>query len=139
MQYAQQHFTDEELLMMHHQLDEKYISLQRMEHKSFVYDITKMREELYGDEEMYEHFMKLTRFVASWIAYHTLRIDLMIPLQIAAIKHGKTPEEAFIFAQNKAHNPEVNKQVLEAVLHLWQTSNKRIHQLEEQLAALRHP
>lgn len=138
LNYALQHFADEELIMLHHHLDAGYIAIQRMEHKSFVYDINKMREELSTEEELYERFMKLARFVSSWVAYHTLRIDLMIPRQIAAIKSGKTPEEAYQLAKLTPVNPEVNKKVLEAVLLLWDVANKRIHQLEEQLAACRH-
>lgn len=138
LDYAQQHFADEELIMLHHHLDAGYIAIHRMEHKSFFFDINKMREELSAEGELYERFMKLARFVASWIAYHTLRIDLMIPKQIVAIKNGKTPEEAYQLARLTSTNPEINKKILEAVLLLWEVANKRIHQLEEQLAACRH-
>lgn len=132
--YTQQHFSDEEVLMKRYKLDEKYILLQHMEHKSFIYDITQMRDSLAYEVDLSEQFDKLARFTTSWLVYHTLRVDLMIPGQILLIKSGKTPAEAFAMVKQAGCNPAVSKLVLDAVLHLWDEAMVRVHTLEGQLA-----
>lgn len=135
--YAQQHFADEEVLMKRYKLDEKYMLLQHMEHKSFIYDITQMRDRLAHDEDLSEQFDKLARFATSWLVYHTLRVDLMIPRQILLIKSGKAPDEAFAMVKQAGCDPAISKLVLEAVLHLWDEAMERVHALEGQLAKTR--
>ncbi|MGR8933582.1 MAG: hemerythrin domain-containing protein [Gammaproteobacteria bacterium] len=132
--YAEQHFVDEEVVMKRYKLDEKFVLLQHMEHKSFIYDVTQMRDRLAEDIELSEQFDRLARFVMSWLVYHTLRVDLMIPKQILLIKSGKTPAEAFEIVKRAGCDPETSKIVLEAVLHLWDEAIERVHALEGRLA-----
>jgi hemerythrin-like metal-binding protein len=132
--YSYQHFADEEVLMQHHKLDEKFISLQRMEHKSFIYDVKQMRNHVSETENLSEHFDKLARFATSWLVYHTLRIDLMIPKQIMLIKKGIAPSEAYARVKKAGYSPEIAALLLDALLHLWDTAMERVHTLEEKLA-----
>ncbi|WP_024297834.1 bacteriohemerythrin [Methylomicrobium lacus] len=132
--YTQEHFVDEEVLMTHYKLDEQYMRLQHMEHKSFIYDITQMRSRVTDAEDLSEQFDRVARFATSWLVYHTLRVDLMIPKQIVLIRHGKTPAEAFAMVKQGGCSPEVSKLVLDAVLHLWDEAMERVHALEGQLA-----
>lgn len=136
LEYAQNHFVDEEIIMKHYKLDEKYIALQHMEHKSFVYEIQELRNRVTHKQDLPFLFEKLARFVTSWLIYHTLRVDLMIPKQIRLIKKGKTPSEAFQMAKEAGCNANVTKLVLDALLHLWDESVERVHFLEHQLSNL---
>jgi len=52
--YADKHFVDEELLMVQHKLDPRHINIHRMEHKSFIYDTTRMKEHLYTEDYLTE-------------------------------------------------------------------------------------
>lgn len=134
--YSEQHFTDEELLMAKHQLDENYVSLHRMEHHSFVYDVNKMRAHLAIGNELIERFEKLVLFATSWLIYHTLRMDQLMAIQMQAISEGETPENAYNIAKNSTPNPQVTKMVLDALIHLWGEAVSRIHHLEDQVEIL---
>ncbi|MFC1748094.1 bacteriohemerythrin [Pseudomonadota bacterium] len=132
--YSEQHFTDEELLMTKHKLDEKYLALHRMEHHSFVYDVNHMRSQLAIDNELTERFEKLVLFVTNWLIYHTLRMDQLMAIQMKAIEAGKTPAQAYEIAQQTTPNPQVTKLILDALIHLWGEAIGRIHHLETLLA-----
>ncbi len=130
--YASQHFVDEEKIMVENQVDRRHQRLQRMEHSSFIYDLNKLRNYAYNTnpEEEYE---KLLEFCASWLVYHTLRTDQKLAMQVHAIEEGTSPEDAYEYAESHALNPALSSQIIDAVIRLWTDSLERIHLLEEQL------
>lgn len=129
--YSKQHFSDEELFMTRQRLDPRFISLQRMEHNSFIYDVSRLRAQFAVEEDdLVDRFEKLTVHITSWLVYHTLRTDQLIPTQVEAISEGKTPQEAYDIALKIMPNPTAMKLILDAVVHLWGESVKRVHALE---------
>lgn len=134
--YAHQHFIDEEMVMLRHHVDARHVNLHRMEHKSFIYDVDRMRTNVAPDEDLAERAEKLLRFVTSWLVYHTLRTDQVMAWQVAAIKHGMSPAQAYEANHEAKHDDATNKMVLDAVLHLWRESTERCRELEERLEAV---
>ncbi|MFZ2450221.1 MAG: hypothetical protein CTY16_15945 [Methylobacter sp.] len=139
MAYADKHFVDEELLMAHHHLDPRHINVHRMEHKSFMYDVQNMWEHLSLEEDLTEVSEKLVRFVTSWLTYHILGIDQVMALQIFAIHHGETPEQAYELRHTIKYDSATTHLMLDSVLDLWHMSMDRCHRLETKLAALENP
>ncbi|MBL6988074.1 MAG: hypothetical protein ISR72_13775, partial [Methylobacter sp.] len=54
LDYADKHFVDEELLMLQSKLDIRHINIQRMEHRSFLYDIKNMSGHLCTEDDFKE-------------------------------------------------------------------------------------
>lgn len=134
--YADKHFVDEELLMLHSKLDPRHIKVHRMEHKSFMYDAQSMWEHLCTEEDLAEVSEKLVRFITSWLTFHILGIDQTMATQLFAIQHGATPEQAYESRLTFKYDAAVTRLMLDSVLDLWHMSLERCHKLEEQLAAM---
>jgi len=132
--YAEQHFVDEEMVMAHSHVVQRHVHLHRMEHKSFIYDVNRMGDNALADEELTGRFEGAIQFVASWLAYHTLRTDQIMGFQISTIKSGMSPEAVYDLSLKEKPNPANTQLVLEAVLHLWAEQTERCRYLEEKLA-----
>lgn len=139
LDYANEHFIEEELLMAHCKLDTRHINLHRMEHKSFIYDITSMYEHLFTEEDLTEMSERLVRFVTSWLTFHILGIDQIMARQIFAIQRGATPEQAFEDKCHSKYDYNTIHLILDSVLDLWHMSLERCHKLEAKLDALNAP
>ncbi|MDD5034378.1 MAG: bacteriohemerythrin [Methylococcaceae bacterium] len=133
--YSNKHFLDEELFMVHHNLDPRHIALQRMEHQSFIYDVRRIAELSSTDEDIRE---KLVRFITFWLIYHIMETDMDMAAQAAAIHRGMTPEQAYEMGHSRMLDNETSRMLLDAVLNLWRESTERCRQLEKRLAALEH-
>lgn len=133
VEYANQHFVDEEREMMHHGVDIRHQKLQRMEHSSFIYDLDRLRSYTAEGDDLEFQYERILDFSASWLIYHTLRTDQKLALQVHAIKDGKSPEHAFEYAETHALSPILYQHVIEAVVHLWTDALDRINKLEEKL------
>lgn len=131
--YAAQHFRDEEEIMQSHGLHESHLSLHKMEHHSFVYDIERMHAHWSVDEGVIERFERLLKFITSWLIFHTLHMDQYMSIQVQAIERGLSAEEAYQLAGKSTLNPAIEKMVLNAVLHLWTESAERVLLLERLL------
>ncbi|MDP2100573.1 MAG: hemerythrin family protein [Methylobacter sp.] len=134
--YADKHFIDEELLMLHSKLDPRHINIHRMEHKSFIYDARSMYEHLCTSEDLIEVAEKLVRFITSWLTFHILGIDHSMAAQMAAIKQGASPEQAYEARRTLKYDADVTHLMLDSILDLWHMSLERCHKLEEKLAIL---
>lgn len=137
MIYADQHFADEEILMLHSHIDARHVNIHKMEHKSFVYDIHTMWEHLSSEDDLVEISEKLVSFVTSWLTYHILGIDQVMAAQIFAIQQGATPEEAYEARHTVKYDSETAHMMLDSVLDLWRMTMERCHKLEAKLAALK--
>ena len=135
--YANEHFIEEELLMLHSKLDERHVSIHHMEHKSFIYDVNNMWTHLSSEEELLMLTEKLICFVTSWLTYHILGTDRIMAEQIFAIQRGASPEQAYEQRNNFKYDAAVTRLMLDSVLDLWRTTAKRCFKLEEELAKLR--
>jgi len=133
--YARAHFEDEENLMAEAGVDERHRTKQRMEHRSFLYDLEKIRGISVG-EETAARFERLLSFAANWLVFHTLQTDQQLGIQLTALGSGKSAAEAFAAAQTASFGPAINRPVVEALIHLWSGAMGTVHLLENRIASL---
>jgi hemerythrin len=134
--YADKHFFDEELLMLHCRIDQRHVSIHRMEHKSFMFDVDNMWTHLSSEEDLLLLIEKLVSFITSWLTYHILGTDMVMVAQMNAIQQGQAPGQAYEQHHSIQFTPAVTRQMMDAVLSLWRASAERCLKLEEKLAAL---
>ncbi|THG79796.1 hypothetical protein E5198_14240 [Pseudomonas sp. A-1] len=132
LDYANKHFADEEEIMLQHKVDPRHIKMQQMAHKSFFYDLGKIRNRPV-DLGISQHFDRLVSFVTSWLVFHTLRTDQELGVQLREIKAGRSPEEAYAIAENTNFNANIYRPVVEALVHLWTDATERVAYLEQVL------
>lgn len=132
--YADKHFIEEEILMVHNKLDPRHISIHRMEHKSFLYDAKTMWEYLCLEDDVAGVAEKLIKFLSSWLIFHILGIDQTMANQLLAIQHGVAPEQAYEDRHALKYDAATTHLMLDSVLNLWHLSLDRCHKLEEKLA-----
>lgn len=137
LEYANDHFSEEEATMARYKVDERHTSVQRMEHHSFIYDIRQLRSYVAETESLDHNFESLIQFTTSWLVYHTLRTDLLMAAQVKAIQDGDSPEAAYEKSKTTSLSSEIYKPIVEALVHLWSDSNERIGVLEEELKSLK--
>ena len=137
--YAHLHFVDEELLMVQKKIDPRLLSMQRMEHKSFIYDIQRIRENFFNEGDTFEQSEKLIRFTTLWLTYHILGTDMDMAAQLKAIEHGVSPEQAYEEEHAKKRDNMTTRLMLDAVLKQWYETTERCRRLEEELNALKNP
>lgn len=135
LDYAHQHFTDEEALMTRHHIDSQHLSVHHMEHNSFTYHLGRLQLHTSADEDEVQTAEKLVRFITSWLVYHVLGIDKVMAAQIRAIEKGMTPQEAYAAHKTIGRDTVTTQLILDAVLELWRGATEHCRVLEEQLAA----
>ena len=135
LDYAKHHFVHEESLMETHQVDPRHIKRQQMEHKSFFYDISKLRKGSADDhiEDRYEH---LIQFVTAWLVFHTLRTDQQLGIQLKEISQGRDPAEAYQHAMGTELGAMLYRPIVEALIHLWSDAANRAAHLEQVVEVL---
>lgn len=136
LEYSAKHFKDEEQIMAKFKLDKSFVTQHKMEHHSFIYDITRMKDSMSVDEQPMERAQELISFISSWLVLHTLRRDPVMANQIEAIVNGATPEEAYQKAKTMTPAADASKMMIDALIHLWGDASKRVKQLEEELNRL---
>ncbi|MCX7112472.1 MAG: hemerythrin domain-containing protein [Proteobacteria bacterium] len=134
--YTKTHLHDEELLMMDSRIDERFFSRHRMEHKSFLYDVDRFSEIFSSDDSTADRAEKLVRFIAFWLIAHILGTDLVMAEQMACIKAGMTPQQAFERAKEQKLDPVMVKMMLDAIMNLWIDSKARCTRLENKCSEL---
>lgn len=98
--YADYHFADEEGLMCKVGVDPRHLTVHREEHAGFLEGVTRQAEQV--DPEDADAAKSLLAFLVHWLAYHILVQDQNMARQIAAIKAGSTPAEAYERQQREA-------------------------------------
>lgn len=134
LEYANKHFHDEEQLMAEQGVDPRHLKRQQMEHKSFFYDIERLRS-LTADEPMEQRYEKLLQFVTNWLIFHTLRTDQQLGIQLKAIAGGASAADAFEQAEQATLSAVLYRPIVQALIHLWSDAMERIHTLEKRLEA----
>ena len=137
LDYAYEHFSDEEATMARYKIDERHASVQRMEHHSFIYDVKRLRSYSGDTEKLEGNFESLIQFITSWLVYHTLRTDLLMAAQVKAIQNGASPEEAYEQSKTVVLSSSINKTIVEALVHLWSNSTERLNLLEDEIRTLK--
>lgn len=118
--------------MMDSRIDDRFFSRHRMEHNSFLYDVDRFSE-IFSSDDRAE---KLVRFIAFWLIAHILGTDLVMAEQIACIKAGMPPQQAFERAKEQKLDPVMVKMMLDAIMNLWIDSNARCTRLENKCSEL---
>lgn len=136
LDYAHQHFADEEEMMKSYQMDPHYLAIHHMEHNSFIYDLSRLQLHINVDENEVQTAEKLVRFITSWLVYHILGVDQLMAAQIRAIEQGMTPEAAYQTYKTMARDATTTQLILNSVLDLWRGTAEHCRVLEEKLADL---
>lgn len=134
VEYAAQHFADEEQLMLENKVSEKHTILHKMEHNSFIYDIERMRNYFSSDTDIVEGGERLLQFIIAWLTYHILGMDKMMSAQIKEIKQGINPDKAYESHKKGEFDLATTRLLFNAVLKMWKQCNEHCHQLEQQLS-----
>jgi len=90
--YAVQHFADEERLMKEADLDPRHAEVHTKHHKEFIQQVVAMwksRATMKNPAEVVHGFL------TAWLTFHILSEDQDMAHQIAQVRAGKTPAEAF--------------------------------------------
>lgn len=89
--YAVYHFTEEEALMAEAGLDQRHRSTHRRQHQSFADEVARLA----SDAQSSDRLGHLLKYLVNWLAYHILGSDQSMARQIAMIRKGETPAEAY--------------------------------------------
>lgn len=125
--YAIYHFSEEESMMHEMGLDTRHIETHRKAHKSFLDEVTQLHGGISANNL---HAAKsLLQFLTHWLAYHILGCDQFMAKQIASIKLGLRPEDAYA-ADVPTSNPATDT-LLTALNGLFQQVSERNRELQE--------
>ena len=130
--YTESHLNDEELLMKESRIDNRHLTRHRMEHSSFLYDVSLFDDITSSDDRRVTgKAIKLVRFITFWLIFHILGTDMQMASQMANIKAGMTPQQAFDILKDFKHDPATINIMLDAVINLWLDAKERCNQLEK--------
>ena len=121
--YAQYHFTEEDALMTAMGLDSRHVEQHRQSHASFIDEVTQLHEGASNQSAA----KPLLQFLTQWLAYHILGSDQFMAKQIALIRSGCRPEDAYVQAA-PANDPATDT-LLAALNGLFQQVSERNHEL----------
>ena len=136
VEYSTHHFTYEEEMMLADHIDERHLTLHRMEHHSFCYDLEHLQLHTNVDEDEVQVAERIVSFISSWLAYHILGVDMVMTAQIKAIRGGMSPQQAYETHNKIQQDAAQNRIMLNAVLDLWRGATERCRALETKLASL---
>lgn len=123
--YAMFHFADEEALMEAMRVDPRHAAQHRAAHASFLDEVTRLKDGISANNRDAAGF--LLQFLTNWLAYHVLGSDQFMARQIAAIKAGASPDEAY---RDHARTGDPATDILLNALHgLFQQVSERNHEL----------
>lgn len=146
--YTHYHFKDEEVLMGKSKIDIRHFAPHHQAHIDFLQEITQQRASFSHDEP--DKANKLLKFLINWLAYHILGSDQSMAKQIAAIRGGQSPANAYLEQEQEqkgAVEPLLHalngmfRQVSERnreLLELNRTLEKRVIERTKELALANH-
>jgi len=94
--YTRYHFQEEGQLMEDAGLDPRHLEAHHREHDGFLMEVKRIRQ---GKEQSLEGARDLLKFLTYWLSYHILNLDQSMAHQMAAIRNGATPSEAYAAIQ----------------------------------------
>jgi diguanylate cyclase (GGDEF)-like protein/hemerythrin-like metal-binding protein len=125
--YAQYHFAEEEALMNQVEIDQRHFSHHRQEHVRFLQDVVRMHDNVSPGNR--GEAATLLKFLVYWLAYHILGSDQSMAKQIAAIRAGQTPAEAYLIEERMKEGAV--EPLLHALTGLFQQVSERNRELLE--------
>ena len=130
--YAQEHFRSEEKFMSSMQLDLRHVRNHMEQHNDFVTNIAHLTDEI--DAEKTEDCRSLFEYLVHWLAYHILGIDKNMARQIASVRAGVTPSEAYQNEEKSANSStEPLLVALKGLFALVSKRNKALGELNQSL------
>ncbi|MFA7242432.1 MAG: bacteriohemerythrin [Sulfuricellaceae bacterium] len=123
--YAQYHFAEEEAMMTAMHLDSRYVAQHRQSHVSFMDEVTQLHSSVSANNR--DAAKSLLQFLTHWLAYHILGSDQCMARQIASIKSGYRPEDAYL-ADARSDDP-ATETLLTALNGLFQQVSERNREL----------
>lgn len=132
--YSKNHLHHEELIMREYHIDYRHFSKHIMEHSSFRYDIDRFKNNASSyDRRIIGQLEQIIRFITHWFTFHILSTDLVMAEQLALIKSGKDPQEAYDNIKDHKTDPENFNLMLDSVINLWFDARDDCKRLEESL------
>ena len=129
--YAQDHFLDEENLMLRSGLDPRHIKEHKQFHTEFLQEVMQMQK---GVADRAEAAQGLLKFLTYWLAFHILGIDQSMARQVAAIHAGQKSDAVFLGEQDLQKG--ATEPLLQALNGLFQQVSQRNRELQELNATL---
>ena len=124
--YTQYHFAEEEALMESSGIDARSYDAHVAIHKQFVNELGILAPR--HDSEINEKAASLLGYLRHWLAFHILKQDQELALQIKAIEEGSTPADAYdAIHQDREHN----NPLVEALDGLFKILSERNSELSE--------
>ena len=93
LEYAQEHFSDEERHMRGCGIDARHLEMHHAAHQSFVSEAQLLSDVTGGISP--SRMRHLLEYLVHWLAYHILGVDQSMARQVRAIREGKSPKQAF--------------------------------------------
>ena len=123
--YAQYHFVEEEALMISEGIDSRHVAQHRQSHADFLDEVTQLHADVSANN--LDATKPLLQFLTHWLAYHILGADQFMARQIASIRAGCRPEDAYL-ADTNANDPATDT-LLKALNGLFVQVSERNHEL----------
>lgn len=122
------HFANEEALMRNNGCDPRFIDLHTCAHRSFIEQVSQLRALPAGSVGL----GNLIDYLTAWLVQHILGMDQSMSRQIAAIRRGIPPEDAY--AHESKRQPEsdpVTSSMLNAMTALYRIVSEHNDALSE--------
>lgn len=103
LNYARQHFEDEEELMNVGNIDQRHIDKHVQEHSGFLDYVLILNKQLVNQKK--ESGRKVFEFLSHWLAYHILGSDQIMSSQLREIERGTDPSSAYLAMEKGATAP----------------------------------
>jgi len=92
MDYAARHFSDEEAVMQEASIDRRHFDKHTQEHQAYIQTLIHEQKSILDTPTSARH---LLTFLGNWLVYHISGRDQGMARQIAAIRAGAPPGEAY--------------------------------------------
>jgi hemerythrin len=132
--YALLHFTEEEQMMVSAGVDPRFVQAHVVKHADFLREVQRQSVALPGASAGAAR--DLHEFLVSWLAFHILGVDQLMARQMAAIREGETPGEAFrsvVRVQDAATATLVRS--MERLFQQVSNQNRELFELNQSLEA----
>lgn len=131
-EYTLYHFHEEERMMVNSGIAKEHLDEHFATHHKFVQDL----KEFTGSFDSYseEHSNQLLDFLVNWLVYHILGSDQNMARQVAAVKDGTDPKQAYL-DEEREHDDAVGPllKALKVMFEQVSDRNKELIMLNQSL------
>ena len=133
LNYAKEHFSEEEMLMQNVNIYIDFFQEHRLSHKIFIEQTNQLYDDV-GDGTNKEAVKSLLEFLISWLAFHILGIDQNMAKQIELINQGLEAKEAYeMVMQNENKQTAPLVKALNNLLNVVVKKNSELLELKRNL------